>query len=96
MTVVNVDVRNRITEAIINLKTVKHTKPNGRKVFSYLRKSDEELGLVVLQSYLENLWKINIYKRKGAIATKLLPLQKNVTPPNVKKPPPRTLKQNRR
>ena len=66
MTVVNVDVRNRITEAIINLKTVKHTKPNGRKVFSYLRKSDEELGLVVLQSYLENLVEDKYLQTKGS------------------------------
>ena len=53
MAVVNIDVRNKIAEAIINLKTVKHTKPTAKKIFSYLRKSDEELELLVLQSYLE-------------------------------------------
>ena len=57
MVVVNVDLRNKITETIINLKTIKHTKPTTEKIFSYLRKSDEELELVVLQSYLEKLVK---------------------------------------
>ena len=57
MAVVNVDVRNKITEAIINLKTVKHTKPKAEKIYSYLKKSDDELELVVPQSYLEKLVK---------------------------------------
>ena len=66
MAVVNVDVRDKITEAIINLKTVKHTKPTAKKIFSYLRKSDEELELVVLQSYLEKLVEDKYLQTKGS------------------------------
>ena len=43
-------IRNKIIEAIF-----KHTKPTAEKIFSYLWKSDGELHLVVLQSYLEKL-----------------------------------------
>ena len=71
----NVDVRNNITEVVTNLNTVKHTKPTAGKIFNYLRKSDEELELVVLQSYLEKVvedkysqtkehWQGNFYHRK--------------------------------
>ena len=48
-------------------------KPTTEKIFSYLMKNDEELKLPVLQSQSE-----------GAMATKHLPLQITVTPPNVK------------
>lgn len=44
MLVVNADVRDKIIEAIINLKTVKNAKPTSEKIFSCLRKSDKEFG----------------------------------------------------
>ena len=84
------NVRNKITEAITNLKTVRHRKPTAEKMSSYLKKGDGKLELVMLQSYL----KINIYKPKGVMVTKLLPLQKNVTPPNAKQQSPSMYKQN--
>ena len=62
---VNIDVRNKITETITNLKTIKHTIPTAEKIFSYLRKSDEEL-VVVLQSYLEKLVADKYLQAKGS------------------------------
>ena len=53
--VVDADVRKKIAEPIINLETVKQTETTVEKIFSYLKKSDEELKLVVLQNNLEKL-----------------------------------------
>ena len=87
MAVFNVDVTDKITEAIINLKTVKHTRPTAEKIFSYLSKSDEELELVVLQSYLEKLVEDIYLQTKGSNGNETFTIAKNVTPPNVKKAP---------
>ena len=73
---VNVDVRNKITEAIINLKTVKDTKPSAKKIFSYLWKSDEELELVLLQSYLDKLVEDKYLQTKGSNSNKTLTIAK--------------------
>ena len=60
MAVVNFDVRDKITEAIINLKTVKHTKPTAKKLVVLL------VELVVLQSYLEKLVENKYLQKKGS------------------------------
>ena len=76
MAVVNIDVRNKITEAIINLKTVKHTKPTAEKVFSYLRKSNDEPELVVLQSCLQKLVEDKYLQTKGSKDNKTFTIAK--------------------
>ena len=76
MAVVNVDVRNKITEAIITLKTVKHTKPTAEKIFSYLRKSNDEPELVVLQSCLQKLVEDKYLQTKGSKDNKTFTIAK--------------------
>ena len=74
--VVNVDVRNKISEAVITLKTVKHTKPSAEKIFSYLWKRDEELELVILQSYLDKLGEDKYLQTKGSNGKETLTIAK--------------------
>ena len=90
MAVVNIDVRNKITEAIINLKTVKYMKPTAEQILSYLRKSDKELELVVLQSYLEKSVEGKYLQTNGNYGNETFIIAKNVTHPNVKKSQPST------
>ena len=80
MLAVNTDVRDKIIEAIINLKTVKNAKPTSEKIFSCLRKSDKEPELVVLQSYLEKLVEDKYLQIKGSNGNETFTIAKNLHP----------------
>ena len=74
------DIADLIIEAVINIKTIKHTKATAEKVFSYLKKEAEEnLDLTIFKYNLEMLVESDILRRNKSGVDEVYAINKDKT-----------------